>query len=211
MIRAFALSALALALGACDGTDPCDVPPTIRPNTSPLIVCQQTEVFEVPILIENKGCDDLVITGAAIRGDIHESFGVPELAGFSEGELVIPPEGEGFVRVSYAPTAVSEDHIWLTLKSNAANVSGGDLVIPICGPGATAGPNAVSCVETTQCADGLSCMRSNRNSILEECVPGEEAVDGQECFCQARQCMNTCRCPPGTDVDGCQDPPDAGG
>ena len=41
-----------------------------------------------------------------------------------------------------APTTVSEDHIWLTLKSNAANVPRGDLVIPICGPGATAGANA---------------------------------------------------------------------
>ena len=69
-------------------------------------------------------------------------------------------------------------------RSNAANVSGGDLVIPICGPGATAGAHAISCVETTQCADGLSCMRSIHNSILEECVPGEEAVDGQECFCK---------------------------
>ena len=184
-----ALTTLATA-SSCGTTDPCDRPPLIRTTTSPLIICQQQAEFRVDLLIENKGCDDLKIQGAEFQGTDSDAFSTPELA---DGSDSVPPEGAGFIRFTYAPTGVGEDHVWLVVRSDAGNHP--EFRIPICGPGAVAGPNATPCTESTQCGDGLSCMRAQDNDIVVDCDPAD-GVD-EDCFCQARQCMSSCRCPPG--------------
>lgn len=187
------LFSLAATTG-CGTADPCDRPPLIRTTTSPLIMCQQQAEFRVDLLLENKGCDDLKIEGAQFQGTDSDAFSEPELAPGSES---IGPESEGFLRFTYAPTGIGEDHVWLVIRSNAGNFS--EFVIPICGPGAVAGPNATACTESTQCADGLSCMQDAGNGIVNDCDPSDGEDEG--CFCQPRQCMEACRCPPG--VAGC--------
>ncbi len=188
-----ALTTLATAT-SCDTTDPCDRPPRIRTTTSPLIICQQQAEFRVDLLLENKGCDDLKIERAEFLGSDKDAFSAPE---FAEGSDTIAPEGSGFLRFTYAPSGVGEDHVWLVIHSNADKFP--RFRIPICGPGAVAGANATPCTESTQCADGLSCMRAQGNDIVVDCDPADGEDEG--CFCQARQCMEACRCPPGLPAD----------
>ena len=195
MKTSLALCAL-VALTSCDTTDPCSRPALIRTTTSPLIIFQQQAEFQVNVLLENKGCDDLVVDSAEFQGTDSDAFTEPELAAGSE---TIAPEGEGFLRFTYAPRDVGEDHVWLVVRSNASNFP--EFVVPICGPGAVVGPDATPCVESTQCADGLSCMRPQVNDIAVDCDPSDDDGEDEGCFCQPRQCMETCRCPPG--VQGC--------
>jgi hypothetical protein len=187
---------LLLSIAGCDTTDPCGRPALIRTTTSPLIICQQQAEFQIDLMLENKGCEDLQITGAEFQGADKDAFSTPELA---PGSDTIPPESQGFVRFTYAPPTVGEDHVWLVIQSNAGNFS--KYVIPICGPGAVAGDAAQACIETTQCDDGLSCMRSNENSVLLDCEPNDADGEDENCFCQARQCMSNCRCPEGLPAD----------
>lgn len=187
-------AALALALG-CETTTPCDTPPTIRPNDSPFIICGDAsgeDGFEVPILLENRGCEDLKIERAEVRFDPKGSFTAPEIA---VGSDTIVPDGEGFVRLRYKPEVAGEDHVWLVIVSN--DPANPELRLPLCGPGMrrTDPTAATECTESSQCGEGLRCLGDGPGGSVAVC--GEDG-DSDGCTCRPAVCdmVRNCCCPP---------------
>ncbi|MCA9553038.1 MAG: hypothetical protein KC933_23580 [Myxococcales bacterium] len=126
MKRIVTVFALTLAAAACSGEDtPADAGPQyelpqILPDVAPLCLnydlIRVGDVRSIPVQLENKGRQQLVIESVEVEGDTRGFFtkNGPDLT-------VVETYEKALVQLNYQPTAAGWDYAELVVKSNAEN------------------------------------------------------------------------------------------